>query len=336
MAFVWPVMLLALLLVPVGYFAYRRIERRRLQRAAAYGGLVAKARISRSPGRVRGRIPGACFLLGIAVLLLSLARPQATLGLPRLEGTVILAFDVSGSMAATDLQPTRIDAAKAAARAFVQEQPPGVVIGVVAFSDSGFSVQTPTSDEQAILAAINRLRPQRGTSLAQGILESLDTIERAERAGDTDFYNNSSPDPTPEPTPVPPGTHAPAVIVLLTDGENNEQPDPVAAAQVAADRGVRINPIAIGSTEGATLNIEGFRVHTQLNEPTLQQVAAVTDGTYLTATTSDELAKVYQSLDTHLVVRPEAVEVTALLAGLGLVVLIAGAVTSLLWRGRLP
>ncbi len=123
-----------------------------------------------------GRLPAALLLVGLTVLVVALARPQGAVDLPREEGTVILAFDVSGSMAATDLQPTRMEAAKAAAKAFVQRQPSSVVIGVVAFSDSGIAVQPPTNDQAAVLAAIDRLTPQKGTSLGQGILASLNAI----------------------------------------------------------------------------------------------------------------------------------------------------------------
>ena len=125
---------------------------------------------------MRRHIPPALFLAGLTILIVALARPQTVVSLPRVEGTVILAFDVSGSMAADDMKPTRMEAAKAAARDFVQRQPPSVQIGVVAFSDNGFSVQVPTNDQDAILAAINRLTPQRGTSLANGIRASLNAI----------------------------------------------------------------------------------------------------------------------------------------------------------------
>ncbi len=200
----------------------------------------------------RRHIPPALFLAGLAILLIALARPQTVVSLPRIEGTVILAFDVSGSMAADDLEPTRMEAAKVAAREFVERQPRSVQIGVVAFSDSGFAVQAPTNDQDAILAAIDRLTPQRGTSLGQGILASLNTID-ADRGQAPRLYSNLTPTAATTPTPVPQGTYTSAVIVLLTDGENNAAPDPLAAAQAAADRGVRIYTVGIGSAAGATL-----------------------------------------------------------------------------------
>jgi Ca-activated chloride channel family protein len=255
---------------------------------------------------------------------------------PRQEGTVILAFDISGSMAATDLAPTRMAAAIAAATDFVHRQPPSVVIGVVAFSDSGVAVQQPTNDPTTVIAAIDRLTPQRGTSIGRGIAAALTAIEAAAAGPTVDYYSGRSPEPTSVPTPVPAGTHLPAVIVLLTDGENNEQPDPMVAAQSAADRGVRIYTVGIGSAAGTTLDLDGFQVHTQLDADSLQQIAYLTDGAYYEAADSATLLSVYDHLDTALVVRPEEIELTAVVAGLGLALLLAGAIASLAWLGRLP
>jgi Ca-activated chloride channel family protein len=249
---------------------------------------------------------------------------------------VILSFDVSGSMAATDLEPTRMEAAKVAALKFVEKQPTSVLIGVVAFSDGAFSVQVPTNDQALVIAAIDRLSPERGTSLGRGILTSLTTIAAAEADPAEGYYSNRSPEPTPEPTPVPDGVHAPAAIVLLTDGENNQAPDPVEAAQVAADRGVRIFTVGIGSVEGTTLEVEGFKVHSRLDEPVLRQVSEMTDGAYFAADDPDELSAIYDRIDTKLVTKPEPMEVTSLFAGVGLLVLLVGGVASLAWLGRLP
>jgi Ca-activated chloride channel family protein len=250
------------------------------------------------------------------------------------EGTVILAFDVSGSMAADDLKPTRMEAAKAAARGFVEQQPPGVLIGVVAFSDGGFAVQAPTNDREAIFASINRLKPQRGTALAHGILASLNTI--AAGNGETTIYSSLVTPSAPTPTPVPPGTFTSGVIVLLTDGENNQAPDPIGAAQVAADRGVRIYTIGIGSPAGATLRIDDFMVHTQLNEAILQQIAQTTDGAYYNAQNEEDLHAIYEDLKPQLVIKSEETEVTSIFAGVSILVLLIGGTFSLLWFGRWP
>ncbi|CAN5863246.1 hypothetical protein BH10CHL1_BH10CHL1_15970 [soil metagenome] len=285
----------------------------------------------------RRHLPPIFFLLGLILLLVALARPQAVISLPRIEGTVILAFDISGSMAAEDLKPTRMEAAKVAARDFVERQPSTVQIGVVGFSDNGFAVQPPTNDQDAILGAINRMTPQRGTSLGQGILASLKAIEVNNQPPQTPrLYSNLTPTPVASPTPVPKGTHSPAVIVLLTDGENNENPDPLAAAQTAIDRGVRIYTVGIGSAAGTTLHINGFTVHTQLDEATLQQIAQLTDGIYYNAENQQELRSVYDNLNPQLVIKPEAMEVTSIFAGASILTMLIGGAFSLLWFSRLP
>ncbi|HLY14860.1 MAG TPA: VWA domain-containing protein, partial [Candidatus Limnocylindrales bacterium] len=291
---------------------------------------------ARRPGRRRASIPGILFVLGLAVLLVALARPQASVDLPHSEGTIILAFDVSDSMAADDLKPSRMEAAKAAATTFVQNQPAGVVIGLVAFSDAGLSVQAPTDDQGAILSAISRLQPERGTSLGQGVLASLSAIETAENPPPTDYYSSRSPAPSVSPAPVPPGSDSSALIILLTDGENTQPPDPATAAQAAANRGVRIDTVGIGTDAGTTLTVGGFKVHTQLDAAALQQVAQATGGTYFSADSAQSLTKVYADLGSRLVIKPQTIEVTAILAGGGTLLLVLGALSSLLWLGRLP
>ena len=277
-------------------------------------------------------------LLGLIVLPVAMARPQAVISRPQQEGTVILAFDVSASMAATDLAPTRIAAAKVAAKDFVAKQPSGITIGVVAFSDSGVSVQAPSNDEAAVTAAIDRLAPEKGTSLAAGIQASLKAIAAAE-AGPyaNNYYSNATPGaPTDTPTPVPAGTHTSAAIVLLTDGENNENPDPAVATQAASDQGVRIYTVGIGSAAGADVTVDGFQLHTQLDEAALQSIAQTTGGTYYNATDAAQLRSIYDNLDTQLVIQPQMVEMTGLLAGLSLLLMLAGAAASMFWLGRLP
>jgi len=336
MSFIWPLMLVLLILIPLFVVLYLRMQRRRRQAAANYGRL---GMVSGTSGK-RRHIPVILFLLGLTILIVALARPQTVMSLPRIEGTVILAFDVSGSMAADDLKPTRMEAAKAAARSFIEQQPPSVRIGVVSFSESGFTVQAPTDDQAAVLAAIERLTPQRGTSLGYGIQMSLNTIAVAEAGDVPRFYSNLTPTPEgtplPTPTPMPPGTHTSAVIVLLTDGENNTSPDPVTAAQTAADRGVRIYPIGIGSAAGSILHIEGLTIRSKLNEELLNQIAEITDGTYYTADNEQDLKAVYNNLNPQLIIKPEKTEITALLAGVGIVFLLIGGALSLVWFSRLP
>ena len=337
MSFIWAPMLLLLSAIPLAVALYVVRESARQRRAETYGLPVAAGdAVPGGPSRFRRRIPAAFILAGFTILVVAMARPQSVVGVPRIEGTVILSFDVSGSMAATDLAPTRMDAAQAAARAFVERQTPSVRIGVVAFSDSGFSVQLPTSDQTLVLAAINRLAPERGTSIGRGIMTSLTTIAAADADPAAGYYTSRSPNPTALPAPMPTGTYASAAIILLSDGENNVQPDPLQAAAAAADAGVRIYTVGIGSTAGSTIEVQGFKVHSQLDEPMLRQIAGITHGNYYSAASADELKSIYDTIDTRLVIRSETMEVTSLFAGAGILVLLVGGMASLLWLGRLP
>jgi Ca-activated chloride channel family protein len=342
MTFLWLPLLLAVMLVPVGIVVARRIDARRRRRMLALTGsgwaAAATAATGAGPsarGRLADRIPAVLAVAAFVLFAIAVARPQATIPVPRVEGTVVLTFDVSGSMAADDVTPSRMEAAKTAAKAIVERKPPGVVVGVVAFSDSGLSVQTPTADEATILQAIDRLGPARGTSLGQGILASLGAIELAETDTPPGYYSNRSPEPTAAPTPVAPGSHGAAAIVLFSDGENNERPDPVAAAQTAADRGVRIETVGVGTAAGTTLDLDGFRVQTQLDEALLRQIADLTDGTYQPAVDANPGA-VYDTLAERLVARDESIEITAVVAAAGLLLLVVAGVVAMARSGRLP
>lgn len=328
MTFIWPAMLVSLICVPLLISLYLYLQRRRQQLAENYADFSGGQIQSRQPGR-RRHLPPALFLIGLTLLLLALARPQMTVNLPRMEGTVILVFDVSGSMAAEDLQPNRMAAAKVSASEFVQQQPSGVQIGVVAFSESGLAVQAPTNDQDAVLASINRLQPEQGTSLGYGILAALNTM---------DVINGEATEgeDAPTPTPVPAGTYRPAIMVLLTDGENTAPPDPFEAAYAAAERGVRIYSIGIGSKEGTTLNINGYTVHTQLNETALEQIAGLTGGEYYHAGSLEDLEKIYQNISPELVIRPDKMEVTSIFAGASILMLLLAGGLMLVWFGRLP
>ncbi|MFL5732157.1 MAG: VWA domain-containing protein [Chloroflexia bacterium] len=333
MTFIWPAMLIFLMLIPLLVGVYIGMQQRRRALIASYANLGLVQGSSASRLGARRHIPPFFFLAAMIILIVSLARPQAVVGLPRLEGKIILAFDISGSMAADDLKPSRLEAAKDAARRFVANQPSSVDIGVVTFSESGFATQAATTDQDAVLAAINKLAVQKGTSLARGIEASLAAIAAG---SDQPTGLSVGRTPTPTPTPMPKGTYTNAVIVLLTDGENNLSPDPMALAQQAADRGVRIYTVGIGSAAGADLHLNGFTVHSRLDEQTLQQISELTGGTYYNAESTEELQAVYDNLNPQLVVKPQNMEVTSLFAGAGVVVLMIGGMLSLLWLGRMP
>ncbi len=333
-SFLWPSMLYALALIPLLVALYLNLQDRRRRIIANYGKLgLVQGESGRALG-ARRHIPATLFLVSLTVMTLALARPQTVLSLPRVEGTVLLVFDVSGSMAAEDLKPTRLEAAKAAARDFVQRQPPGVQIGVIAFSEGGLPVLAPTDDREAILAAIDRLSPKRGTSLASGILMGLNTVAPKT----VPVTGSAAPPPTDVPsadTGTTPDLSS-TVMVLLTDGENNMSPDPLQIAQTAADAGVKIYTIGIGSPAGIDLKVDNFTVHTQLDEATLQQISQITGGTYFNAQNEKDLQKIYENIKPHVVVKKEEMEITSLLAGIGILILLLGGAFSLLWFNRIP
>ena len=329
MSFNWSSMLGLLLLVPVLALVYMMMQRQRRDVVAKSGfGLVQTARAT----DMRRHYPAMIFLLGLTILIFSLARPQATVSLPKYEGTVILVFDVSGSMAADDMEPTRMEAAKMVASNFVQDQPANVRIGVVAFSDGGLSVQSPDIKRDDTLSTIERLVPRRGTSLGNGMLVALNTI--AVDAGDPPIMNTSSVSSTEDVVNTPQGWYPSAVIVLFSDGENNDRLDPLAVTDLAIDLGVRVYTIGVGSAEGATIKVEGMNIHTALNEPLLQQIALTSGGQYYFAGDETELRKIYNDLEPTLSIKPEDLELTSLLAGLGILVFLLGGALSLLWFGR--
>jgi Ca-activated chloride channel family protein len=336
MTFTWPAMLWFLLSLPLFILLYIRLQRRRRRLVARYGSLGLVQSADGRPAGFRRYIPVMLSMAGLATLILALARPQAVVSLPRIQGIVILVFDVSASMAAEDIQPSRIEAARTAAQEFVNNQPVNVLVGVVAFSDNGLSVQVPTREKKALFAALARLAPSRGTSLANGIVASLTTIDATHNPPETHYYSNITPEPTPTPTPMPAGSYTSAVIVLLTDGENTPDPDPLLAAQAAADRGVRIYTVGVGSAAGADLEIEGFTVHTQLDEAMLQQISQISGGTYYNATNEQDLRQIYKNIDLQWVIKPEKMEVTSLFAGASILILLIGGTFSLLWFSRLP
>ena len=275
-------------------------------------------------------------LAGLAILVLALARPQAVVSVPRVEGTVILSFDVSGSMAADDMDPTRMEAAKAAALE-VRGAPADVG------PDRGRRVQ-----RQRLLDPGPDERPDIGDRRDQPPRPGARDVDRARDpdVADDDRDGRRRPERGLLLQPVagadagpdarPDGTYVPAAIVLLTDGENNQSPDPIEAAGAAADRGVRIFTVGVGSAAGTTLEVEGFKVHSRLDEPTLRQISEITDGAYFAADDPAELSAIYEGLDTRLVIRPEEMEVTSLFAGAGVLLLLVGGIASLAWLGRLP
>ena len=230
-------------------------------------------------------------------------------------------------MAAKDLAPTRLDAAKAAARTFVAKQPSTIRLGVVAFGDSSVISQQPTNDRAQVLAAIDRLAPQGGTALGRGIVSAISAI-----AGKPISVDATGQDGTAGGDEL--GYYGSSAVVLLSDGENTTDPDPFVLAELASTAGVRIYPIGLGSPQGTVLEVNGFQLSTRLDEATLQQIADTTDGTYYAARDAAALSKVYSAIDLAWTARTERREITSWFAAVAAAFLLLGAGVSLVRSGR--
>jgi Ca-activated chloride channel family protein len=322
-----PWMLLWLAAVPALVLAYTRVLQLRAERAArlASEGLVPTAPARRV--RWRRHVPFALFAAAVGLICFSLARPAVSFGLPQREGTLILAFDVSNSMRADDVEPTRIEAAKEAATTFVEKQPSSIRIGVVAFGDGAITTLRPTNVKADALAAIKRLSVGGGTSLGQGLYTALSAI-----AGKPLQIDRSALED--ENAKVNIGYFGSSAIVVLSDGENTSRLDPLRMAEVASSAGVHIHTVGVGTRDGTVLEIDGFSVATALDEELLQQIAKISDGTYQRAEDAASLADVYKSIDLKFETRKKPREVTALFAAGAGLLLAAGALLSIAWFGR--
>ena len=340
MTFLWPELLWGLLALPVLVALYVWLLRRRKKTALRYANLsLVKEALGRR-GAWRRHLPPALLLTGIAALLLAAARPAAVIRLPSQQETIVLAMDVSGSMRATDVQPDRITAAQNAAKAFVAELPRSVRVAVVSFAGTAAVVQAPTFSRDDVNAAIDRFQLQRGTAIGSGIVLSLATIfpdagiDLSQITGQRNMPPGPNDKPKPEFTPVPPGSYSSAAIILLTDGQRTTGPDPMEAAKMAADRGVRVYTVGIGTKEGETIGFEGWSMRVRLDEDTLKGIANATRADYFYAGTAADLKTVYQGLSSRLVVEKKETEISALFALVGALLTVLAAVLSVWWFGR--
>ncbi len=329
MEFIWPFMLFLLLTIPVLIGIYIWAQRRRQRYALRYASLsLLKAAMDRGPG-LRRHVPPLMFLGAFTLMIVAMARPIAVVTMPTQQGTVILAIDVSGSMNADDLKPDRIEAAKAAARSFIDRQPEGVQIGIVSFSDAASLLQPPTSDRAQALAALDRLQADGGTAIGSAINMSLNSL----------FAKPGSNVMAATPAPAaaaPVGSYSSGLVVLLTDGENTWGPSPIDAAQNAANEGVRIYTVGIGSAAGALLHVNGQNITAGLDEETLKQIAQMTGGKYYNATTETDLTKIYENLSAHLILKTQRTELTAGFTSLAAILSLAAGMISLFWFNRIP
>jgi Ca-activated chloride channel family protein len=346
MSFLWPGALLLLLAVPALIALYLWVLRRQKAAALRFASL-GLAREALGGARLwRRHLPPALFLLGLTVALLAIARPSALLTLPSQQRTIILAIDVSLSMRASDVQPNRLVAAQAAAKAFVQQLPPDLRVGIVSFSGTALPVQKPTRNTDELVAAIERLQLDRHTAIGSGIIMSLAALFPEEGIdleslvlGSRQSWRMNRPmeksPPKRQVQPVPPGSNGSAAIVLLTDGRRTTGPDPLEAAKMAADRGIRVFTVGFGSAAGGPAMIEGYSIFMMFDEETLKAIATLTRAEYFHASSADELTKVYEALSSKFVLTKEEREVSALFAALAALLTALSAALSLAWFHRL-
>jgi Ca-activated chloride channel family protein len=329
-------------LLPVLVVVYWRIQRGRRNPAVRYAGLTAVQEATGFGAALRRNLPPLLLFVALALMIVAIARPAAVIMAPSRHEAVILAMDVSGSMRATDVKPNRITAAQEAARAFVAEVPRSTRIGVVAFAATASIVQYPTTSRDNVRAAIDRFQLQPGTAIGSGILIALKTIfpdlDVDLRAGDPrrgDARQRSrEPDRATE-KPVEPGSHSSAVIVLLTDGQSTTGPDATEAARIAAEHGVRVYTVGIGTPAGETLSIDGWSMRVRLDETALKTIASVTRGEYFQAGTAADLRQIYEMLTTRLLFERRETEISAVVAGAAALLALLAATLSLWWFNRI-
>lgn len=345
MQFLWPQFLWLLLALPLLVGLYVLLLRRKKKMAVRYASLSIVKEAMGTGSQIRRHIPPALFLLAITALLLAAARPVAVVTLPSNQQTIILAMDVSGSMRATDVQPNRLVAAQNAAKAFLQELPRHVKVGVVAFAGSAQVAQLPTVNREDLVTAIDRFQLQRATATGNAIVISLATLFpdagieleslQVGRDRQRGFAIDAERKPRKDFVPVAPGSYPSAAIIMLTDGQRTTGVDPIEAAKMAADRGVRVYTVGIGTVDGETIGFEGWSMRVRLDEETLKAIANKTSAEYFYAGTAQDLRKVYETLSSRLTVEKKETEISALFAMAAAALALLSAGLSLVWFNRI-
>jgi Ca-activated chloride channel family protein len=344
--FIWTEFLVLLALAPVLVALYVVILRRNKRGAVRFASVALAREAMGGSARWRRHLPPAIVLAALVVSIFAVARPSAVITLPSQQRTIIMAIDVSLSMRATDVQPNRLAAAQAAAKAFVEELPSDLRVGIVSFAGTALLVQKPTHSRDDLVAAIDRLQLDRHTAIGSGIIMSLATLfpdegidlESLVLGSRQSWRTNKPVEKKAEKKalkPVPPGSNHSSAIVLLTDGRRTTGPDPLDAARMAADHGVRVFTVGFGSAAGGPAMMDGYSIYMMFDEETLKAIAQLTEAEYFHASTADELKKVYQALSGKIVFAKEEREVTALLAALAALLALAGGALSLVWFNRL-
>jgi Ca-activated chloride channel homolog len=345
MNFLWPHMLYLLALVPALVGMYLWLLRRKRTALPVTNLNLIKQALGAGPGW-RRHVPPALLLLAIAVMFVAAARPVAQIKLPSQQETIILAMDVSGSMRAADVLPSRIVAAQTAAKAFINELPRHVRVGIVAFAGSAQLAQLPTLSREDLITAIDRFQLQRGTATGNGIMLSLATLfpddgidigvlTYGRPASKGLSLDQQGKDEKKEREPVPPGSYNSAAIIMLTDGQRTTGVDPMEAAKLAADRGVRVYTVGIGTVEGETIGAEGWSMRVRLDAETLKQIATRTEAEYFYAGTAEDLKKVYEKLSSRITLETKETEISAIFAAIAAALAVLAAALSLWWFNRI-
>ena len=343
--FMWPTLLWLLLALPLLVLVYFWLLKRKKKMALRFASLsIVREAMGKGPG-VRRHIPPLLFLIAVAAMLLAASRPFAVVVLPSQQETIMLAMDVSGSMRATDVAPSRIVAAQNAAKAFLAALPRDVKVGIVAFAGSAQVAQIPTLNREDLVSAIDRFQLQRATAIGNGIVLSLATLfpDAGIDLSAMQFGQRQKGVSIDQPVkeakqpfvPVAPGSYTSAAIILLTDGQRTTGVDTMEAAKMAADRGVRVYTVGIGTVTGETIGFEGWSMRVKLDEETLKAIANKTQADYFYAGTAADLKKVYETLSSRLTMEKKETEISGLLALAAAVLAIAAAGLSMLWFNRI-
>ena len=347
MSFMWPQFLWLLLAIPLLVLVYVWLLQRKKKLVLRYASLSIVKEAMGTRMSLRRHIPPILFLLAVAAMLLAAARPFAVVTLPSTQETIILAMDVSGSMRATDVKPNRLVAMQNAAKSFLATLPRNVKVGIVAFAGSAQVVQPATLSREDLVTAIDKFQLQRATAIGSAIVVSLaelfpdEGIDLSSMTYGNGTSRGVSLDQAPgkvgkkDFVPVAPGSYPSAAIILLTDGQRTTGVDTLQAAKLAADHGVRIYTVGVGTVDGETIGFEGWSMRVRLDEATLKAVALSTQAEYFFAGSAETLTKVYEKLSSRLTVEKKETEVSGLLALAAAVLAITSAGLSLLWFNRI-
>ena len=349
MTFLWPQFLWLLLALPLLVAVYIWLLRRKKKMALRYASLSIVREAMGKGQSFRRHVPPVLFLLSLAAMLVASSRPFAVVSLPSQRETIMLAMDVSGSMRATDVLPNRLVASQNAAKAFLADLPRNVRVGIVAFAGTASVVQPATLSREDLVTAIDKFQLQRGTAIGNGIVVSLAElfpdagIDLAsmqygrERQRGTSLDQSSREDKAAKKdfVPVAPGSYTSAAIILLTDGQRTTGVDSLEAAKLAADRGVRVYTVGVGTVDGETIGFEGWSMRVKLDEETLKGIARATQAEYFYAGTATDLKKVYETLSSRLAVEKKETEISGLMALVAATLALLSAGLSLAWFNRI-